>query len=71
MILHTKAEIGDKIYFLKNNKICSGAVDRMTIIVDKDGPGIEYFVGAACINEDGAFLLKTELIDDLINKGDK
>ena len=71
MTIPTKAEIGDKVYFLKNNKINSGTIDSIYLTLKKDKKTIEYFVGAAALEENDIFVLSSDLIDDLLMKGDR
>ena len=69
MELNTKFNIEDNVFFLNNNKVCEGCIERTTILIEADIVEIKYRIKVDRIFkyllEDKVFSTKQELLDSL------
>lgn len=71
MNFHTKAEVGDMIYFIYNNKIMSGIVTKMHVIFEGEEKTVFYDVNNPpwgddeMLLEERVYLLPSEIIKEI------
>lgn len=69
MIVKTKYDIGDTVFYMQENKVCSNKVDTIEVHIDKRDKELCYTkycgLGKFTLKEHQLFLTKEELIKSL------
>lgn len=69
MGINTKFDVGDRVFFMNNNKVCETNIERITIITEEDNIEIRYRVKVnytyKSLPESKVFATKQELLNTL------
>lgn len=69
MKINTKFDVGDRVFFMNDNKVCETNIERITITTKEDNIEIKYLVkvsyGYESLLESKVFTTKQELLNTL------